>query len=267
MSPSKFLILLVSLWSCCFPSKALDLAAADSAYMHQNYQEAASLYEEALVQEGISPGLLYNLGNIYYKLGKEGEAMVCYERARKLEPRNSEINQNLAFLSSKVLEANKGSLKGREGNVEPDHETFIDGIYRLIAIDMKSNGWAVFAVMAFFLFLGAVAMYVFTPNVLARKTGFFSGITFLAFTVIFIIFAFLGAHHYNSEEEVVLMDFTTELLTQPQDEAPAATSPLHKGTKLKIIETKKGADGTEWIKVRLNSDNSGWLKKQQIEII
>lgn len=257
------------LFFCCVATRshAIDLALADSAYMRNDFEKAAALYETAVAEEGFSAGLLYNLGNTYYRLGKDGEAMVCYERAKKLDPSNPEINHNLKFLASRITEANKGSLQGKAGNMEPDRETFLEGIYRMIAIEHQSNGWAVFAVMAFILFIGSAAMYVFTPNVLARKTGFFSGLTFLSFTVIFLVFAFMGASHFNRHEEAILMDFTTELLLQPDDSSKASTVPLHKGTKLKILETKAGADGTEWIRVKLNSDNSGWLKKQSVEII
>ena len=248
----------------CFASS---LEVADSAYAKGNYEEAALLYSQVIEQEGFSAEALYNLGNIYYKLGKDGEAMLCYERAIKLDPGNSTIKKNLIFLSSKVTDANKGELNGKSGNVESDRETFIGSIYRLIAIERSSNGWAVFAVMAFILFLGALALYMFTPNVLARKTGFFSGIAFLTFTVVFLIFAYMGASQYQRQDEAILMDFTTQLLQQPDEKAESATTPLHRGTKLKILETKQGSDGTEWIKVKLNAENIGWVKKEGIEVI
>lgn len=267
MKKIKFLIYSLILAVCTIQAAAVNLAIADSAYMKGNYQEAAVLYEEAIVHDGISAGLLYNLGNSYYKLGKDGEAMVCYERAKKLDPGNQEINQNLNFLSARVLEANKGSLAGKAGNVEPDQETFLEGLYRVIAVETQSNNWAVFAVIAFILFLLATAMYVFTPNVLARKTGFFSGLTFLGFTVVFLIFAYLGAAHFMSQEDAVVTEFTTELLEKPENTAKPSSPSLHKGTKLHILDAKKGSDGTEWIKVKLNADNVGWLKKQDVEII
>ena len=248
-------------------ANAVDLSVADSAYRKNNFKEAATLYSQAIQQDGISAGLLYNLGNTYYKLGKDGEAMLCYERARKLDPGNKEINENLNFLRSKVQDANKGSLQGKAGNLNPDQETFIESIYRILTIETRSNSWAVFAVMAFILFLGGMAMYMFTPNVLARKTGFFSGITFLGFTVIFLIISYLGARQYNLRDEAILMNFTTELLEEADVNSAPSTVPLHKGTKLKILETKSGGDGTEWLKVKLNSENVGWVKKEGIEII
>lgn len=263
----KFVSIAVLLLAGVFSAQATLYEQADSAYLKKNYDEAALLYEQALQQEGVSAGILYNLGNAYYKLGNDGMAMVCYERAKRLEPSNRLIDQNLHALASRVNDANKGLLQGKAGNVEPDRESFVGALYRMIAVDRSSNGWAVFAVMAFILFLGGLAMYIFTPNVLARKTGFFSALTFLGFTVVFLIFAFLGAARYKADDEAVLMDFTTELLRDPEVNSPASSMPLHKGTKLKILETKTGTDGSEWLKVKLNADNVGWVKREGIEVI
>lgn len=267
MSILKKIILALLIGSGVFDISASVLEQADSAYHKANYEEAAALYSQVVESQGVSAGILYNLGNSYYHLGMEGEAMLCYERAKKIDPSNAEINQNLNFLAIKVSDANKGSLEGKNVNVEPDSENFIDGIYRLIAIEHTSNGWAIFAVMAFILFLICLTLYMFTPNVLARKTGFFGGLTFLGFTLIFLIFAYLGAYQYNREDEAILTDFTTQLLEQPETGSKPTTTPLHKGTKLKILETKPGADGTEWLKVKLNSENIGWVKKNGIEVI
>lgn len=260
-------LLLSLLLIIIFPIYADDIQRADSAYKAGNYEEAIDLYSQIMDTQGISAGILYNQGNAFYKLGKDGEAIVCYERAKKLDPKNKSINQNLNFVSAKILEQNKGSLNGKAGNLEPDAETFFQSLYRLITIETKSNNWAVFAVMAFLLFLGGMALYMFTPNVLARKTGFFSGICFLGFTMIFVIFAYLGAHRYKSQQEAILMAFTTELLDQPSQDSQKVTSTLHRGTKLKILEETTDNKGEEWTKVKLNSSNVGWIKKENIEII
>lgn len=264
---NKVSIIIILLIAGCLDIWAYDYSKAEQAYNSKNYEEAVKLYSEAIDKEGVSAGLLYNLGNSYYRLGKNGDAILCYERAKKLDPGNNTINQNLRFLSTKIVDANKGELKGKNGNVEADPESFIAGIYRIIAVDTQSNYWAVFSVMAFILFLGGLALYTFTPNVLARKTGFFSGLTFLGFTVIFLIFAFLGSHEYNKQDKAILMDYTSTLSDQPMDNANSVTSPLHNGTKVTILETAKGQDGNEWLKVKLNNDNIGWIKKDKVEII
>ena len=264
---NNIFVSLVLLISGVLNANAFDYTKAEEAYRQKNYEEAAELFSQAIEKEGMSAGLLYNLGNSYYRLGKDGEAVLCYERAKKLDPGNETINQNLNFLASKIIDSNKGELKGKKGNVEPDQESFLDSVYRLIAIDMQSNNWAVFAVMAFILFLGGLALYMFTPNVLARKTGFFSGLIFLGFTVIFLIFSFVGAKEYTRQDKAILMNFTTSLLQNPESGASTTSTLLHKGTKVTILETKKGKDGSDWYKVRLNGDNIGWVNGKEIEII
>lgn len=268
---NQIILGLIIIPTFCF-SLAIDIKAsaieqADSAYLNGNYEVAESLYTEIIQTQGISAGLLYNLGNVYYKEGKDGEAMLCYERAKKLEPSDPLIRQNLNFLQSKVADANRGELGGKQGNVDADPESFVDTIYRMIAIDTKSNSWAVLAVMAFILFLGGTALYIFTPVVLARKTGFFSAIVFLGFTIAFVVFALIAASQYNRQDEAVLISFTTELVQSPENNSKPVTTPLHKGTKLRILEERKGKDGVDWLKVKLNSENVGWLKKNEIEII
>ena len=50
---------------------------ADSAYMAENYQMAAAIYNKILKEEGSSASLYYNLGNCYYRLGENGKAIVA----------------------------------------------------------------------------------------------------------------------------------------------------------------------------------------------
>lgn len=261
------LIFLVALLLIGVSATPNTLTMADSAYNKGDFEKAIELYNSAIDSEGFSAGVLFNLGNSYYQIGKEGDAMLCYERAKRIDPGNEKINHNLEFLRTKVKDANVGSLGGKNVNMESDPETFLDGIYRLIAIENSSNSWAVFATMSFILFIGALALYTFTPIVLARKTGFFSGIIFLSFSIVFIIFAFIGAHQYNRQDEAILIDFTAELRKMPSEGSVANTTPLHKGTKLMILESQEGNDGKDWVKVKLNSDNEGWIKKDALKMI
>ncbi len=42
---------------------------ADSAYMADQFADAAALYEQAAREDGVSSELYYNLGNSYYRMG------------------------------------------------------------------------------------------------------------------------------------------------------------------------------------------------------
>lgn len=243
------------------------IESADSAYSAGNYEEAVDLYNDVMQKEGSSAGLLYNLGNAYYKLGREGDAMLCYERAKKLDPGNSLIKQNLNFLATKILEANRGEAGSDKGKVDPDTESFLETLHRKIAADTHSNTWAVLAAITFLLFMAGACLYIYTSKVSLKKAGFFGGIACLGLTILFVIFMFIGAAHQAREDQAILMEFSTELLENPDTSAKKTSTPLHRGTKVQILEDSKGKDGSDWVKVRLNSETVGWVKKSTLEII
>lgn len=267
MKLNKYFLTLLMAFTAILPSWASPLEDAARAYGNGDYEKAAELYLQVMENDGVSASLLFNLGNSYGQMGSDDKAILCYERARKLDPRNEEINTNLEYFTRKVADANKLAAKGKSVNLDTDTENFLSKIYRVIAIDNRSNSWAVFAVISFLLFLAFLALYMCTPNVLARKTGFFSGLTFLGFTVVFLIFSLMAAHEYKSRDEAVLIGVTAELLDSADENAHSVSTPFNKGTKFRIIETKTDRNGKEWAKVRYNGANSGWIKKEHLEVI
>ncbi len=69
----------------------------NAAYRDGNYAAAAEQYEQALEVGGGSGELLFNLGNAYFKQSRLGPALLNYERARRLLPRDPDIAANRAF--------------------------------------------------------------------------------------------------------------------------------------------------------------------------
>lgn len=244
------------------------LAAADSAYNAGNYQQAVELYQGVMLDAGTSAGAYYNLGNAYYQLGDLGNARLCYERARRLDPRNGDINNNLDYLKSKVEDANRASLDDKKLSVKPSEPGFFEGLHRVVALDMSSEWWGWLAAGAFLLLMGCVAMYLFSSNVNVRKTGFFGGGLCLCFCGIFLCFAFMAARACERHNDGVLMSFRTPLLAEPSADSKPSTSPLNRGTRLHILAEETGPDGkSAWYKVRLNDDFVGWLPARDFEVI
>ncbi len=272
---TSILILLFSVLNAsAAPGSGNLIAEADSAYSHGEYEKAAELYEQRIKESGATASVLFNLGCAYYKSGNEGAARLCLERAKRLDPSNSRINQNLNYIKNRVEDANKAELKGKKGDVSPDNKGFFQRVNNKIAVDSSSNTWASFAVMAFILLLLAVAGYVFSRNVQLKKIGFFSGIIFFCFTVIFIIFSEMAASHFESKDEAIVTAFKTALSAEPfveqsegaQKNAEGIT--LCRGSKVDILESRLDADGKiGWYKVRFNNSNIGWVPASSITII
>lgn len=267
MKTSHKIILILAIILLPLHSFADAVKEAEEAYKKGDYENSVKLFQEVLKTQGTSAGLLFDLGNAYFKASDEGNARLCYERALKLSPGNPVIKENLQYVAEKINDQNVSDAAEMKKNVLPDSPSFIQSVYAKIAIDHNSNMWAVLGAISFLLFLGGLALYMFTPNVLARKTGFFSGIVFLAFSVCFLIFSYLSARHFNSKDQAILIEYTSQLLKEPLDGANPVSSTLHKGTKVEILEEKSGNDGALWYKVRLNSENIGWVKSQFLEVI
>ena len=69
-------------------------------YESENYEKAVSLYETLIGMDRVSAEVFYNLGNSYFKLKKIGKAIVNYERAFRLAPRDRDIILNLKLAKS-----------------------------------------------------------------------------------------------------------------------------------------------------------------------
>jgi tetratricopeptide (TPR) repeat protein len=73
---------------------------ANGLYGEERYPEAAAEYERVL-DAGVESGNLYfNLGNAYLKTTDVGQAVLSYERARRLIPRDADLHANLSFARS-----------------------------------------------------------------------------------------------------------------------------------------------------------------------
>ena len=106
-------------------------AEADSAYINNDFTNAAELYESILKNKGESADIYYNLGNSYYKMNNIAKAVLNYERALLLNPGNNDIRFNLELARSKTVD--KVTL--------PSEMFFITWIQSLIN-SMSEKGWA-----------------------------------------------------------------------------------------------------------------------------
>lgn len=62
---------------------------AERAYVKGDFATAAEKWQDEVRSDGPTAGLLAALGNAEWKLGRKGRAMVCWERALLLDPRDA----------------------------------------------------------------------------------------------------------------------------------------------------------------------------------
>lgn len=231
---------------------------ADSAYVNDKFADAVSLYTKAIEQEGSSSALYYNLGNAYYRLGKLGKAIICYERSIILDPQNKDAITNLEFVNTKITD--------KPG----DQGTFISNTFNNIIGTYHSNTWATIAVILFILLLGAVLLYFFSQRVGLKKIGFFVGIILLILNIVINIFAYNAANNISRHNKAIITEPSVILSTSPREPKDRTEEALllHEGTKIEILDSVSTANSpTIWYDVKVDNNHRAWIKSTAIEII
>lgn len=239
---------------------------ADSAYNSGEYARAVDEYLQIARTHGVSSNLLYNLGNAYARVGDYGNASVAYLRALRLDPHNNHARNNLNYIDSKVHESNLSELRGKKYSLDMEDQAFFTSLKLKIARDHLSNDWATWAAVLFILFICCLATYIFARNVLARKIGFFGGITSLGLCVIMLIFSWMAAS-YKSNEGVILAP-KVKLMSDASRSSKESPVNLTRGTRLTILDSiATDNQNTDWYKVRLNSDFVGWIPAEDFVVV
>ena len=95
-------VLLLLLVCLAGSARASLFTQANNAYLKGRYRQAASLYQELVQKTGISAELLDSLADSYAASGQTGLAVLNYERALRLAPRNTTIQSDLQQLRKEM---------------------------------------------------------------------------------------------------------------------------------------------------------------------
>ena len=91
---------------------------ANNSYREKRYDDAIQDYEK-LISAGLrSANIFYNLGNAYLRTGARGKAILYYERALRMCPRDADIRSNLDFARN-LVEGDAGQNVGRRFFLTP----------------------------------------------------------------------------------------------------------------------------------------------------
>ena len=253
-TPSARLILLavISLTSYFSPltSNAVTKAEADSAYVQERYQQAAKDYE-ALLKQGVSADLYYNLGNCYYRMDQMTQAVLNYERALLLSPSDKDIRFNLQMARSKTID-----------KITPESEMFFVTWYRSLVNVMSVDGWARTALVALIVAIVLALFYLFSDRIWLRKIGFFGGIIALLLFLIGNLFAWQQKSNLTQRTGAIIIKSAVNVKSTPSKNGTDLYI-LHEGTKVTVTDSSM----REWRKIRVADGKEGWLEVSEIEVI
>lgn len=220
---------------------AATLEEANTFFNAGEFPKAAAAYESLIETSGPTASRLFNLGNARFRNGEHGPAILAYERAALLAPRDPDILANLKL-------ARKAATSHEEPPSRSWWESVLHGLslHEWSWVTMAAAGLVVVAVLAWGLagfsrpWLKRSAVAALTCGILAGSAG--------------------GFALWFRRDETKLGIITAaqpDLRLSPFPTAASAGSP-RTGVKVKLGDHSNG-----WVYVTVPGSNlSGWLPEK-----
>jgi len=218
---------------------------ANTYYSEGKYDKAIEAYEEVLNSGFESGSLYYNLANSYFKKGQLGEAVLNYEKAMRLIPRDSDLKSNYEYAQSLI--------KG--GAIEPKVQWYrivFDKIFSLFTID----GLTFSLPLLFTGILLTILLTMYIPAIRKHRLG-----TLAVLIIIFTLF-FMALFERASTvgKEAIIIAQKSDAKFEPFDSATTHFT-LYEGTKVAVI-SHRGS----WYKIERFDKKTGWVKTSDLEV-
>lgn len=247
------MMFLAALIAAAAPLRAANNLSDSAIFYYENneFAKAAKCYEK-IIASGMQSWILhYNLGSSYYKDNKLGKAILHYEIAKKLNPLNKDLLNNLQISESKVVD----KIDTKQIHLQNEIRDFF--IYRL-----STAGWAWMSIGLIFLCLGLFFLFYITQSPGIKRFYFWSGLVLSAAFVVSLICGFSALEQKTSKTNGVIIAPAVTFYNSPRaDESNKKGSQLHEGTKVKILNEEQG-----WSNIQLFNGNEGWIRTEEVGV-
>ena len=211
---------------------------ANQAYQNGKYEAAISHYK-GLLKNKQSSGIHFNLANAYFKNDMLGYAIHHYKKAKRLAPRDPDIEFNLEYAQNKVLDR----VDAKSG--------FGANLLAYMSLLNEREAWFLLFLSAFLLTLsGSLLLFIKKDWLFWLRRMFM-----VLFAVSIVIVIKLSFFHPTSG--VVVSQEAKVYSSTGTDSIHLFT--LHEGVEFKWDETT-----TDWIRIELADGKKGWVKRKGV---
>ncbi|MFP4474865.1 MAG: hypothetical protein ACLFOY_04850 [Desulfatibacillaceae bacterium] len=215
---------------------------ANKAYTGGEYARAAGLYEKVIDQGPVGGDVFYNLGNAYLRMEELGRAILNYEKARVLMPRNPDLDYNLRYARDK-----------REDEAAPVESGAGWAFSWLSSATGGEVFWTVAAINLLFFAMLTLRLWV------RAEWTFYA---FIALAILWCMAVFFGSAKWylaTHDDRGVVVAERIEVRAGP-DENDTVLFALHAGSVVRC----EGVEG-DWRLVRFDQDKRGWTPRSGVE--
>lgn len=214
---------------------------ANQFYEKGDLEKAGEIYN-ALVNQGYGgTALYYNLGNVAYRKGDRGKAVLWFERAKRISPRDADIQFNLSLARSHLKDQSSAWLKSFIFYLTGNELAVIVSLFLwsfLLLFSAMTMGWVRIEIW---------------PGLALWMTGLF----LVAFGT------WLGVHAaWDRHATAIVTNAPGEVRNGPgKDYAVGFTVP--EGSEVLVLNKRP-----EWTQIGvLNQGLKGWIPSNEIELI
>lgn len=249
-----FFLMLFFVVGVCYATTPEEIQLYDSAktdYHNRDYTASQIKFDQLLQDHPDNGYLLFNLANVYYKMGELGKAIQYYEKARLKIPRVPEVKVNLDLM--------------RKGQPKDEAQSFTDYLinnfyfwssyitvseFRLILLIVSIVFWG----MVFYLFIRS-------KKILSLRS--------VLGLLILLYFAF--GYYLKSD---VAMPGRFAVVIKPEVDVKAiymvkgqTLFQLHSGTKVRIIDRHEFNPNEKWLRIVMPEGQKGWVLADDVGVI
>lgn len=223
---------------------------AGSLYEQGQYEAALERYGAVILSGKESADLYYNMGNAAYRSNSIGHAILYYEKALKLNPAHEDAIHNLDFVSRYRLDA-----------FEEVPVLFLGAWVSGFVEMLSEQTWSMLALFFFIIVLAGLLVYLFSRQLILRKSAFISGLAALLLFVI-TVFSALSRHRdiVNPDSGIILAP--SVVVRSSPSESGTELFILHEGTKIKVNE-----EVNNWQNIKVIDGREGWISTADFESI
>ena len=221
----------------------------NNAYAKGKYVDAILEYKKILTKGECSGELYFNLGNAFYKIDSIPQSILYFEKAKVLLPNDDDLNANLKLANAKTTD-----------KIESIPQLFILNWYQNFLHTFTTSAWAWLSILFAFIAFTLFWFFVKTKAQVMKRLYFFVG-AFSLILCIVNVFVASAAHDANTTHRGVVFTPSVTLKSEP-NATSTSLYVIHEGATCKIME-----ELNNWLRVRLDNGNEGWLTKPDVREI
>mgnify|MGYP002354821448 FL=1 len=219
-------------------------------YEKGDYRGAEKLYDDLIKSGVVNVALYYNAGNASFKTGSTGKAILYYERALRIAPRDEDIKQNLRYIRSVTVDKQTDEKSGI-------FSLLFSGLKGILSLNELTITVFILYVI---LFLGGL-IYIFSDRFSLKFSLKITGMVIFSIFLVFSLFLCVRIYEQDCMKQGIIMVSQEKARSGPGEDYTEVFT-IHEGSRVYL---KDGLQ--DWRKITLPNGYSGWIKNKSVEEI